>query len=100
MGRRVGRGKTVRLPPVAFDAPPERGAADAENGGGLYFIRIKDTLQEQLAESGALKVIGGGNTFDSKTEAIAEIFLRLDAEICRTCTARIFRECGARPASV
>ena len=62
-------------------------------GGGLYFIRVKDTVQEQLAESGALKQIGGANLFDSKTEAIAGICRRLDPEVCRTCTARIFREC-------
>jgi SulP family sulfate permease len=76
-------------------------AEEAENrrsqGGGLYFIRIKDTVQEQLAESGALKNIGGGNLFDSKTEAIAAIYKRLDPEICRTCQARIFRECGVQP---
>jgi SulP family sulfate permease len=64
-------------------------------GGGLYFIRVKDTLQEQLAESGALKIIGGANLFDSKTEAIEEIYKRLDRNVCRTCTTRIFRECGA-----
>jgi SulP family sulfate permease len=69
-----------------------------EQGGGLYFIRIKDTVQEQLAESGALKAIGGANLFDSKTEAIAEIHRRLDHDTCRNCPARIFRECGARPA--
>ncbi len=63
-------------------------------GGGLYFIRIKDTVQEQLAVSGALKVIGGNNLFDSKTEAIAEIYRRLDPAVCRHCAARIFRECG------
>ncbi len=62
-------------------------------GGGLYFIRIKDTVQEQLAESGALKAIGGANLFDSKTEAIAAIYKHLDPEVCRTCQARIFREC-------
>jgi SulP family sulfate permease len=62
-------------------------------GGGLYFIRTKDTVQEQLAESGALKAIGGANLFDSKTEAIAAIYRHLDPEICRTCQARIFREC-------
>jgi len=62
-------------------------------GGGLYFIRTKDTVQEQLAESGALKAIGGGNLFDSKTEAIAAITPRLDPEVCRSCRARIFREC-------
>ncbi|HNI09225.1 MAG TPA: STAS domain-containing protein, partial [Thiobacillaceae bacterium] len=66
-------------------------------GGGLYFIRIKDTVQEQLAESGALKAIGGANLFDSKTEAIEEIYRRLDHGVCRNCPVRIFRECGARP---
>jgi SulP family sulfate permease len=63
-------------------------------GGGLYLIGVKDTVQEQLAESGALKSIGGANLFDSKTEAIAEITRRLDREICRTCKARVFRECA------
>ncbi len=62
-------------------------------GGGLYLIRVKDLMQEQLAESGALKTIGGANLFDSKTEAVAEIYKRLDPAICRNCTARIFREC-------
>ena len=62
-------------------------------GGGLYFIRIKDTVQEQLAESGALKTIDGVNLFDTKTEAIETIYKRLDPEVCRTCRARIFREC-------
>jgi SulP family sulfate permease len=64
-------------------------------GGGLYLIRVKDTVTEQLAESGALKAIGGRNIFDSKTEAIREIFPHLDHEACKTCTARIFNECSA-----
>jgi SulP family sulfate permease len=62
-------------------------------GGGLYLIRVKDTVMEQLAESGALKGIGGSNLFDSKTEAIRTIFPRLDHSVCETCTARIFNEC-------
>jgi SulP family sulfate permease len=62
-------------------------------GGGLYLIGVKDTVQEQLAKSGALKVIGGANLFDSKTEAIAEIYRRLNRDVCRTCSARVFREC-------
>jgi SulP family sulfate permease len=64
-------------------------------GGGLYLIRVKDTVTEQLAESGALKAIGGRNIFDSKTEAIREIFPHLNHESCKTCTARIFNECSA-----
>ncbi len=64
-------------------------------GGGLYFIRVKDTVQEQLAESGALKIIGGINLFDSKTEAIKEIYKRIDRDVCGTCETHIFRECAA-----
>jgi SulP family sulfate permease len=63
-------------------------------GGGLSFIGVKDTVQEQLANTGALKTIGGANLFDSKTEAIAEIYRRLNRDACRTCSAHIFRECA------
>lgn len=63
-------------------------------GGGLYLIGVKDTVQEQLAQSGALKSIGGSNLFDSKTEAITELYRRLDRDICRTCKVRIFCECA------
>ena len=73
---------------LAEEARSRRGT-----GGGLYLIRAKDTVQEQLAQSGALKDIGGANLFDSKTDAIAAIYKRLDPEVCKTCNARIFREC-------
>jgi SulP family sulfate permease len=63
-------------------------------GGGLYLIGVKDTVQEQLAKTGALKTIGGINLFDSKTEAIAEIYRRLNRDVCRTCSAHVFRECA------
>jgi SulP family sulfate permease len=66
-----------------------------EAGGGLYLVRLKDTVMEQLAESGALKEISGNHLFDSKTEAIQEIHRCLDQTVCRTCTTRIFRECAA-----
>ncbi|MEW6679202.1 MAG: SulP family inorganic anion transporter [Pseudomonadota bacterium] len=67
------------------------------SGGSLSLIRIKDTVQEQLADSGALKAIGGANMFDSKTEAVKELYKRMDREICKTCTVRIFRECTPAP---
>jgi SulP family sulfate permease len=67
-------------------------------GGGLYLVRVKDTVQEQLAESGALKEIGGANMFDSKTEAVRDIVGCLDHEVCRRCRRRIFQECAGLPA--
>ncbi len=69
----------------------------SQAGGCLYLVGVKDTVQEQLAESGALKAIGGCNLFDSKTEAIAEIYRRLDRSVCASCPARVFRECAPAP---
>jgi SulP family sulfate permease len=63
-------------------------------GGSLSLIRVKDTVQEQMAESGTLKAVGGAYMFDSKTEAVHELFLRLDHAQCQTCKARIFKECA------
>jgi SulP family sulfate permease len=75
----------------------EEAAQRRAQGGGLYLIRVKDTLQEQLAANGALKAIGGMNLFDSKTEAIASIYRRLDPDICRQCPQRVFHECHGEP---
>lgn len=69
-----------------------------EAGGGLYLIRPKDTVREALARGGRLAEIGEENVFDGKAEAVAGVFRRLDPEICRTRTARIFRECQSAPA--
>ncbi|RMD69315.1 MAG: SulP family inorganic anion transporter [Gammaproteobacteria bacterium] len=66
-------------------------------GGGLYLCGVKEGALEMLAKSGATKVIGGHNIFPGKTAAIAEIFKRLDKDICRRCTARIFKECQTVP---
>jgi SulP family sulfate permease len=64
-----------------------------ELGGGLYFYRMKDAVRELLARSGYLRKIGEENIFPVKSRPIAAIYKRLDSEICRRCTARIFREC-------
>jgi len=47
---------------------------------------------------GIARDIGGEDVFfESKGEAIATIFKRLDPEICQRCTARIFNECKSVP---
>ena len=62
-------------------------------GGGLYFYRMKDAVRESLARSGHLDDIGEANLFPVKSRPVAEIYRRLDSEICRTCRVRIFRDC-------
>ncbi|HXF66962.1 MAG TPA: SulP family inorganic anion transporter [Burkholderiales bacterium] len=65
-------------------------------GGGLYFYRMKDAVRSLLARGGYLADIGEENLFPVKSRPVSAIYPRLDPEICRHCTARIFRECHER----
>jgi SulP family sulfate permease len=62
-------------------------------GGGLYFYRLKDVPRALLERGGYLDVIGRPNFFPVKSRPVAAIYRRLDPEICRNCSLRIFREC-------
>ncbi|MCW9059972.1 MAG: SulP family inorganic anion transporter [Gammaproteobacteria bacterium] len=62
-------------------------------GGGLYLVGVQPDLCEMLRRSGKVDAIGEGQIFRHKGAAIQAIYSRLDSEICRACTARIFHEC-------
>jgi len=66
-------------------------------GGGLYLVRLKPGVCEPLNRGGYIDAIGRENLFTGKTEALAAVTAKLDPEICRTCTARIFQECAGKP---
>ena len=68
-----------------------------QNGGGLYLCNPKDTVCEFMRKSGLINEIGEENIFDSKSEAIQTIFLKLKRDICRQCERRIFQECQSVP---
>ena len=63
------------------------------DGGALYLYGLRPQVEEFLTRGDAIGAIGAGRVFASKSVAIADIFTRLDPEICRRCTARIFYEC-------
>ncbi len=63
-------------------------------GGGLYLINIKQGLWDSLDKCGALDIIGANHVFQSKRAAITGIYNKMDREICRTCSKRIFNECN------
>lgn len=66
---------------------------ELDEGGKLYLYDIKTPVCEEIQREGYLDLIGAENIFESKDEAIAEIFTRLDKDICTRCSARIFLEC-------
>ncbi len=62
-------------------------------GGGLYFYRLKDEARQLLVRGGYFDEIREENVFPVKSRPVGQIYSKLDPEVCRTCRARIFREC-------
>ncbi len=62
-------------------------------GGGLYFYALRDSVQRFLRQGEYLKDIGEGGFFPPGSNAPGAVYWTLDPDICRTCTARIFKEC-------
>ena len=62
-------------------------------GGGLYFYRLKDSVYRFMHKGDYLKDIGEGGFFPAQSNVIRAIYFTLDAEVCKSCKARIFPEC-------
>ncbi|TMH60419.1 MAG: STAS domain-containing protein, partial [Betaproteobacteria bacterium] len=63
------------------------------HGGTLYLCNLKPVVIDVLDRGGFLDRIDRRNVFATKADAIAAIYRRLDANICRACEVRIFTEC-------
>ena len=72
-------------------------AARRAMGGDLYFHRPRPEVITMWRKTGFTRVLGPEHQFPDKGTAIATIFKKLDPEICRHCTARIFWECASAP---
>lgn len=64
-------------------------------GGDLYLVKIKKDVCTILKRGGFAGIIGENNIFQSKSDAIASIFGRLNRKICQGCDKRIFKECAS-----
>jgi SulP family sulfate permease len=62
-------------------------------GGGLYFWFMKDAVYDLLKQGNYLKTIHEDHILAQSVDPISILYPRLDSEICRTCSARIFPQC-------
>ena len=72
-------------------------AARRAMGGNLYFHRPRPEVVRMWRKTGFTDVLGPEHQFSDKFTAISGIFSKLDPEICRHCSARIFWECKTAP---
>jgi SulP family sulfate permease len=72
-------------------------AARRAIGGNLYFHRPRPEVIRMWRKTGFTDVLGPEHQFSDKFTAISTIFSKLDPEICRHCSARIFWECKTAP---
>ena len=66
-------------------------------GGGVYFHQLSPGARRVLERGGYLEEISADHLFDTKGDAIAAIFGRLNRNVCARCTKRIFNECKMVP---
>jgi sulfate permease, SulP family len=65
----------------------------------LYLCRINRDVYHFLDHGNFLTGIGKDHIFFTEYDAISRIFTTLDYDVCRMCTARIFKECASIPES-
>ena len=64
-------------------------------GGGLYFYRLNQSSYRFLRQGDYTRDIGEGAFFPVMTNATGALYWTLDPDVCRSCRARIFKECNA-----
>lgn len=64
-----------------------------ERGGRLYFSSLRLQVREFLERGGYSEAIGKEAFFETKEEAIKQIYNLLDKEVCSACERKIFLEC-------
>lgn len=63
-------------------------------GGDLYLCNLKEKVTRFMNRNGMLDELGTDNIFPHKGSAIHQAMQQVDPAVCRTCTARIFKECN------
>ncbi len=60
----------------------------------FYFCSLRHPVKDYLDNGGFTKHIGEENMFETKLIALQTIYSKLDQNVCKTCTTRVFNECS------
>ncbi|MEO6624344.1 MAG: sodium-independent anion transporter, partial [Burkholderiaceae bacterium] len=66
-------------------------------GGALYLFNVKAEPMDMLRRSGAFDAIGADNIFQLGDDVFHILYRRLNPDICRSCSVRIFAPCTQPP---
>lgn len=66
-------------------------------GGDLYFHRPRPQVIQMWERTRFIEALGHDHIYPDKHHAIADIFGRLDRDICARCHIRVFHECKTLP---
>jgi SulP family sulfate permease len=66
-------------------------------GGSMSLYKVKDSVKAPLENGEHMAHMPEVKFFDSKGEIIEDLMPKMDPEICKTCTKRIFNECKGLP---
>jgi SulP family sulfate permease len=69
----------------------------SEAGKKIYFSGFKLRARQLLKDGGYWQELGEDIFFENKQDGIKKIYQELDADVCSTCTMRIFNECTEAP---
>ncbi|HET9045631.1 MAG TPA: SulP family inorganic anion transporter [Casimicrobiaceae bacterium] len=75
------------------DMLAQEARAMADAGVTLHVCNLKAPVRAVLEASGVMKALGAKQVHVAKADALRSIYAQLDANVCATCTARVFGEC-------
>ncbi|MEP3350785.1 MAG: SulP family inorganic anion transporter [Marinomonas sp.] len=68
-----------------------------KSGGTIFFSSLKGNTLDDFTDDKLQSLLKNGVLKDSTKIAVSEMVAQVPADVCRTCTSRVFQECPSRP---
>ncbi|MEP0074092.1 MAG: SulP family inorganic anion transporter [Marinomonas sp.] len=68
-----------------------------KSGGTIFFSSLKGNTLDDFTDDRLQSLLKNGVLKDSTKIAVSEMVAQVPADVCRTCTVRVFQECPSKP---